>query len=365
MILPHNAPRALVTALASALIVLSACNSNEAQSVAATETKEKPISLIRIDEPTNGSLINQGDRLPLTLKLVDEAVQPDSLTLYINEQSIGSIEGLNHTIMTEGYKMGTTYIRVTAWKKGQRQTASTSIKIKTNKEPERYTYRIKKTYPHDINAYTQGLFYKNGIMYEGTGQNGKSSIREVELSTGEPTRTANLDAQHFGEGIAMLNGKIYQLTWTSGKCFVYDAQTLKQTGIFTYRSEGWGLTSDGKQLIMSDGSNTLYFMNPENFAEASRIEVYDHKGKVTQLNELEYIDNLIYANVYQTERVVAIDPKTGRVVKEVDFSNLLKPEDMHRNIDVLNGIAWDSTTGRIWVTGKNWPKLFEVELVKR
>jgi glutamine cyclotransferase len=175
----------------------------------------------------------------------------------------------------------------------------------------------------------------------------------------------NLDQKHFGEGIALINNKIYQLTWTSGVGFEYDFTTFKQIRTFDFTTQGWGLTTNGKVLIMSDGSNFIRFMEPENFAELKRIEVYDNKGPIDSLNELEYINGEIFANIYQTDRIVIIDPETGMVKSVIDFKGLLKDTDRTRETDVLNGIAWDEAGKRLFVTGKLWPKLYQVELVSK
>ncbi len=228
-----------------------------------------------------------------------------------------------------------------------------------------YTYHVINTYLHDPTAFTQGLVYADSILYEGTGLNGASTVRKVDLNTGQVIAKRSIPSNYFGEGIAIFNNKIYQLTWQSGTCFVYDKNTLDPIKQFSYSTEGWGLTHDGKQLIMSDGTSTLYFRDPDTFAETGRIEVTGDAGPVRNLNELEYIDGEIYANIWQTDRIARINPKTGKVTAWIDLSGILLPEDRLNRVDVLNGIAYDASTKRLFVTGKWWPKVFEIKLIPK
>lgn len=347
------------------LIVGCSNGSTEQSTATQNQPAEKPIHLIRFDSPVNGKIFTVGDPIQLNIKLVDSNVQPDSIILFINEKMITKLLNLSYEFSTKDFGLGTLNIRATAWKNGQRQTAAVSVILKTNIVPQKQTYRVVKTFSHDPNAYTQGLFVHDGFLYEGTGQNGSSSLRKVELATGKVLQSANLNQEYFGEGIALLNGKIYQLTWTSGIGFVYELESFKKLNSFNYATQGWGLTTNGTDLIMSDGSNIIYFMEPDGFSEVRRIEVFDNNGPVRSLNELEYIDGKIWANVYTTNRIVIIDPKTGVVVSEVDFSNILKDSDRTGNEDVLNGIAYDYSNKHLYVTGKNWPKLFQVEIVSK
>jgi glutamine cyclotransferase len=229
-------------------------------------------------------------------------------------------------------------------------------------EIEHFCYRVVKEYPHDPRAFTQGLVF-SGVLFEGTGLRGRSSVREVDLTSGRVKEIRRLAPSYFGEGITVLNGKIIQLTWQSRIGFVYDEHTFKLLRTFTYPTEGWGLTHDSEHLIMSDGSDTLYFLDPSSYTCVRQVRVQDAAGPVRKLNELEYIKGKVYANVWQTDRIVVIDPDSGRVDAWVDLKGLLQPKDRRRPVDVLNGIAYDPETERIWVTGKLWPKLFEIELI--
>ena len=229
-------------------------------------------------------------------------------------------------------------------------------------DPPVYGYRVVEEYPHDRAAFTQGLVYVDGVLYEGTGREGRSTLRRVDLETGEVLQSRALDPEYWGEGIVVFDDLIYQLTWQSGICIVYDRETFEPVATFRYQTEGWGLTTDGERLIMSDGSSTLYMRDPETFAVIGTVDVRDEGEPVANLNELEYIDGEVWANVWQTDRIVRIDPLTGDVTGWVDLTGLLSPEEAE-TVDVLNGIAYDALDGRIFVTGKYWPTLFEIELV--
>ncbi len=225
------------------------------------------------------------------------------------------------------------------------------------------TYTVVRAYPHDREAFTQGLAYLgNGELIEGTGLNGRSSLRRVRLETGEVIQRYDLDSDYFGEGVAVLEGRVYQLTWQSGLGFVYDLNTFALLHTFSYTTEGWGLTHDGRRLIMSDGSDTLYFLDPATLTTSGSLRVHAEATPVTRLNELEYLNGWVYANVWQTDRIVKIDPATGRVAAWLDLSGLLSADDRAQSVDVLNGIAYDAATDRLFVTGKLWPKLFEIKL---
>ena len=226
-------------------------------------------------------------------------------------------------------------------------------------------HEVVKTYPHDVSAFTQGLFIRDGILYEGTGIRGRSSLRKVDIETGKVLEEHKLPGIYFGEGIATDGKRIVQLTWQSHKGFVYDIESFKPLKEFSYPTEGWGITYDGRNFIMSDGSATLYFLDPRSFKEIGRLEVYDDKGPVTRLNELEYVKGDIFANVWGEDRAARIDAGTGRVTGWIDLRGLLSDADRKTRVDVLNGIAYDSETGKFYVTGKLWPKLFEIKILPK
>jgi len=226
-------------------------------------------------------------------------------------------------------------------------------------------YRVVNVFPHDRGAFTQGLVFEDDIFYEGTGLYARSSLRKVNPETGEVTEMKHLAPNFFGEGITIWDDKIIQLTWKSQKGFVYDKNSFELLQEFSYPTEGWGITHDGERLIMSDGSANLYFWNPDTLEEIGRIEVRDKGVPVIRLNELEYINGEVYANIWQTNRIARINPSTGQVTGWIDLSGLLQPEDLSEPVDVLNGIAYDAATDRLFVTGKLWNKVFEIELVPK
>jgi len=230
-----------------------------------------------------------------------------------------------------------------------------------------YSYKIINIYPHDSEAFTQGLVYDNGYLYEGTGQYGASTLRYVDLITGDVLRQIQLADDLFGEGICLWKDKIIQLTWQSGMGLVYDKGNMTKIASFSYPTEGWGITSNGQELIMSDGTETLYFLDPETFEEQRRIRVLDGKAAVKGLNELEYVNGDIFANVWPTNMIAIISPETGQVNGWINLEEILQKESRGRgfqHVDVLNGIAYDQEGQRLFVTGKLWPNLFQIELQK-
>ena len=225
-------------------------------------------------------------------------------------------------------------------------------------------FKVVAVYPHDPNAFTQGLAIEGGQLYEGTGLYGQSTIRKVDLATGRVEKQRPINAMYFGEGIAILNGHLYELTWQHGIGIVYDLATFTQQRTFQYTGEGWGLTQDGKQLILSDGSAKLRFLDPQTFAVVREIEVRDHGQPVTKLNELEYIDGEVWSNVWYDDRIARISPATGEVLGWIDLAALY-PKSARSSEAVLNGIAYDAAAKRLFVTGKNWPQLYEIEVARR
>jgi len=230
-----------------------------------------------------------------------------------------------------------------------------------NTEPVHYTYTIVNIYNHDDNAFTQGLIFSDGVLYEGTGLYGQSTLRRVELETGNVTQLYALPDEFFGEGITIFQDKILQLTWKNNRGFVYNKQSFELLQEFEYPTEGWGITNDGNALIMSDGSANLYFLDPETFTQINKIEVYDVKP-VTNLNELEYIKGKIYANVWTEDKIAIINPLTGQVTGWINLDGIYDSANQYAD-DVLNGIAYDPKENRLFVTGKRWSQLFEISLI--
>lgn len=239
---------------------------------------------------------------------------------------------------------------------------ATAVSPPTNSPTD--TYQIINSYPHDPFAFTQGLLYEDGILYESTGiKRTPSSLRKVDLATGELLQFLDVGNDFFAEGLVLWQGKLIQLTWQNRVAFVYDKESFELLETWEYETEGWGITHNGRCLVMSDGSDTLYFRDPETFAEVGRIMVQDHNGPVLYLNELEFINGEVWANIWRSNRIVRIDPQTGHVVGSIDLTGLLDPTTLTDSVDVLNGIAYDEENGRLFVTGKLWPTLFEIELI--
>lgn len=244
---------------------------------------------------------------------------------------------------------------------GRRNTAGTAAAATA--APVRYTYRVKAVYPHAADSYTQGLQYIDGMLWEGTGINGESRLLRTDLESGRTEVLAELPRALFGEGITVLGEQVFQLTWMNNRAYVYDRRTMRKTGERRYAGEGWGLTTDGEKLYMSNGTSRIYRLNPDTFDRERTIDVTLDGNAVQYLNELEWIDGRIWANVYMSDAILIIDPATGRVEGLADLTGLLPEEERTPQTDVLNGIAFDPEGRRIFVTGKNWSKLFEIELI--
>lgn len=241
-----------------------------------------------------------------------------------------------------------------------------TLHARAQKQPRVDGYQVVHTYPHDSQAFTQGLVYVDGYLYESTGLNGKSSVRKVDLTTGRVLQSYDLAEQYFGEGLTAWGNDLVQLTWKAELGFVYNRSNLRWKKSFRYPGEGWGLTHDEKQLILSDGTPELRFLNPKTFEETRRISVTDETGKpVSEINELEYIRGEIYANLWQTDQIIRISPRTGKVLGRIDLNGIMDKTKLTSRDAVLNGIAYDAARDRIFVTGKLWPNLFEIKIVHR
>lgn len=271
---------------------------------------------------------------------------------------------IDETFKAQDMPLGMHTITATVAYNDANEDASTTLTILNDAAPKIYSYKILNEYPHDITSYTQGLEFYNGVLYESTGQYGESKLRKLDYKTGDILKNIDLGNSFFGEGLTILNDKIYQLTWKENIGFVYNVDTFEKIGSFNYgkSKEGWGLCNDGQTIYKSEGTNKIWKLNPETLAEESYIQIYTNTGKIDSLNELEYIDGKIYANIYQRNGVLIINPKNGAVEGVIDFSPLQKLVKQHPDLDVLNGIAYNPDTKTIFVTGKDWNKLFEVEV---
>jgi glutamine cyclotransferase len=244
---------------------------------------------------------------------------------------------------------------------GPRLVGQTSHQVSTT-APAEYTFTVFRVFPHDTSAYTQGLAYRDGFLYEGTGRNGQSSLRKVRLETGEVIQRVNLATEFFGEGITIVKDEVFQLTWKSGVGFVYDVNDFHLLRKCSYAGEGWGLATNGRELFLSDGTSEIRVLDPETFGEKSRLKVHDGSKAVDQLNELEFVEGQIFANVWQTNRIARISPQTGEIVGWIDLTGLLSSVYRLEPEAVLNGIAYDPVGKRLFVTGKLWPSVFEIRI---
>lgn len=306
-----------------------------------------------------------------TFKLTEANNLPvDSIQFFVNGKQLAST-GNTMSFDTKDLGIGKHSVVALSFYPGKTNKKNGSFEIFPTTKATIYGYKIINTYPHDTKAYTQGLEFYNGFLYETTGRRGQSSLRKVELKTGKVLQKVDLATKYFGEGMTILNNKIYWLTWQNRKGFVYDLETFKQEKEFKYSrsKEGWGLTHNDTELIKSDGTNRIWFLDPETQKETRSIQVYAHDRALDNLNELELINGKIYANKYQNSAIIIINPKTGVAEGIVNLKGLTKEmtktQKLAADDEVLNGIAYDAKNNRLFVTGKYWGKLFEIELVKK
>ncbi|MDT0552532.1 glutaminyl-peptide cyclotransferase [Urechidicola vernalis] len=289
----------------------------------------------------------------------------ENVEISLDTEKLTLDENFAATIDISKYKLGKHTITAIVFYENQTKKITKPVYFLADTAPAIYTYNIINSYPHDKNAYTQGLEIHDGVLYESTGQYGTSSLRKVELKTGKVLKQIDLDQQYFGEGMTKFNDEIVLLTWKKGTGFVYDFETFEQKDTFTYNKEGWGLTNNGTHLIKTDGSERIQFLDPITKKQTGFIEAYTHKRKVENLNELEYVNGKIYANIYQQNSLLILDADTGKIEGIADLRGLRNKVEQHAGLDVLNGIAYDGDNDKLYVTGKNWSKLFEIELLKK
>jgi len=344
--------------------LLSCCRKHSPQKETVVEARP---TVFRLLSPRPDEVIRCGDSVNISYSLNNPSVPVDSVAIFEGRDyklSIAGNPGRLYWNSTDS-KVGHTTIRVMFYYQDSLQEShNINLVVLSNITPKKYTYKVIATFPHDNQAYTQGLVYDNGRLYESTGLEGKSSLRIVDISTGKPEKMVSLSPRFFGEGIALFKDQIYQITYKTQVGFVYDKNTLAQIRSFDYQiREGWGLTTDGNHLVMSDGSSRLFFIEPEYFTQVNQIHVFDDKGMIDSLNEIEFIRGKILANVYGQTYIVIIDPATGKVLGKADFRELMPEGTLNDFGKVLNGIAYNPGNGHIFITGKNWPVLYEIELV--
>lgn len=321
--------------------------------------------------PDGGTSYKAGEIIPLKVSYPDGS-KPDSIVYLVDSVKVGLIKKASTlSLRTDSMQLGVRIITAKFYIKGTMQETSTNIILLAAKPPEQMTYKIEKVFPHDTTAYTEGLLYQDGFLYESTGDTGHSTLRKVNLETGKAVQIAKIDPQYFGEGCAIVGNKIVMLTYTSKIGFVFDKNTFKLLSTFNNNvgDEGWGMTFDGKKLYFDDRTNRIWFLDKDNYRQIGFIDVYTDKAPVDSVNELEYINGKLYSNIYQKENILIINPKTGAVLQSIDMKNIWplskRPKHFDNSQNVLNGIAWDAKGKRLFVTGKKWPHLYQVEFIKK
>jgi len=327
----------------------------------------KPVSTITVQPVKQNYVFGENISVEVTTKLRDGELK--SVQLFCDDELVKESKETDFTADHITLKtVGSITLNVNAEKNdGLKNSRSKILNVNSDVVPQQMTYQVLENYPHLKTSYTQGLEYYKGYLYEGTGENGHSKLMKINISTGEPVKVIDMDDKYFGEGITILNDKIYQLTYHAKKGFVYDINSFAVIDSFSFPSaEGWGLCNDGTNLIMSDGTHVLTWLDPNDFSVVKKLKVANNRGLMNNLNELEYIDGMIYANIYTTNFIVKIDISNGKVLEEIDMSKLI--DLYHRQsdrIDYLNGIAYDHEHNKMYVTGKLYPKLFEVKFISK
>jgi glutamine cyclotransferase len=349
------------------LVQIYGCSQEKNSRRHSSETiSAKKKQVAEITAPLNSDIFKCGDSVRVKFNIRDKNISIDSVVLKAgNDHPAKYTDDFSSVYwLTGDAKVGQNIIKATFYYNDSlKENHSVVITLLSDITPRSYKYRTIKAYPHDEGAFTQGLVYHDGYLLESTGQNGKSSLRKVEISTGKVIQIVNLDPAFFGEGITILGDKIYQLTWRTKTGFIYNLDGFELLKTFNYTNEeGWGLTSMDDNLVMTDGSSFIYFVEPKYFTQTGQIDVLNHQGRITQLNELEYINGKILANVLGESFIVVIDPSNGKVTGIIELKALI-PEGLEKEMHkVLNGIAYDQETKHLFVTGKYWPLLYEIEI---
>lgn len=295
-------------------------------------------------------------------------VSIDSVTYFIGSERVSSSEEIKETSLTlANRKLGTHKVVAKIYSDDETFEASKDVIILSSIKPHLYTYKILESYPHDIKSYTQGLEFENDTLYESAGLYKQSALRKLNYQTGEILKEVKLADQYFAEGLTIMNDKLYQLTYQENTGFIYDLKDLKRTGTFVYgkSKEGWGLCNDGEVIYKSDGTEKIWTLDPNTLAEDGHIEIYTNTSKIPKVNELEWVEGKIYANIYQKDAIAIVDPTNGAVEGVIDLGDLKDNVTQHKSLDVLNGIAYNGEPNILYITGKNWDKLFKVEIIRK
>jgi glutamine cyclotransferase len=318
----------------------------------------KPIKHFLIQTNANKNVISNTDTLKLSISNPSNK-KIDSVNYVMNNSPVADIFSLQNSSL--GEKM----IKAEVFYDGKKEVALQKVIVVNGSTPKLYSYELLNTYPHDITSYTQGLEFYKGVLYESTGQYGESKLRALNYKNDAILNNVNLSRSYFGEGLTVLNDKIYQLTWKEGRGLIYDVNTFETLGSFNYgqSKEGWGLCNDGRQLYKTDGSENIWILNAETLEEERFVQAYTNKGRLTNLNELEWVEGKIYANRYQKNGVAIINPINGAIEAVLDFKELKNKVTNHPGLDVLNGMAYNPDTKTLFVTGKRWDKLYEVRII--
>ncbi|WP_025739462.1 glutaminyl-peptide cyclotransferase [Aquimarina pacifica] len=349
-----NIRNSLIIIILSTLII--SCGSNQ-------EKKKKYFSLSIADGKTKLTL---GQTLKATI-VNNQNIKIDSVIYILANKKSVATPPFEYSEKLDDEKLGNHVIQAQVFYDGNIDTISKKITLLNNVSPKLYSYTIKAEYPHDKEAFTQGLEFSGDTLYESTGKKGFSSLRKVDYTTGEVLVKKEIAKQYFAEGITILNDKVMQLTWLAKEGFIYNLATLEKTGSFAYTQskEGWGLCNDGKNIYKSDGTDKIWILDPNTLAEKHYIQITTNKSVKSRFNELEWVDGKIYANTWQKDGIAIINPKNGALEAVIDLSGLRKKVTQHDQIDVLNGIAYKPDSKQLFVTGKNWDKLFEIEVIKK
>ena len=353
------------------LILFSCKNGKDYTSGQHKETNKetKNYELIEFAKPFNNSSFKLGETITFQIHKVSDTTRIDSVKISVDDKYAATLSDkkLQFSWNSKNSRLGHIPVEAKAYAPGGlNESVTLYILLLSDTKPVQYTYKIIKVYPHDRSSYTQGLKYENGFFYESAGEYGMSALKKVRLETGESVMFSSLDPTIFAEGLAIKDDQIYQITYKEHLGFVYAKSTFKLLRKFSFDyAEGWGLEFDGKKFLMTDGSCNVYFMDPDHFTQTGKIEVTSDEGTIDSINELELIHGKLYANVYTQDYILIIDPTTGKVLGNIDFKGILPKKDYDENTNVLNGIAWNPANDHLFITGKNWPKLFEVVIIKK